>query len=104
MTGPLAQVVLTADGRGALANHQAEHLFGVSSRDVGRPFRDLDLSYRPVELRRYIEQAQLERRTLRVTDIELGRKGAADVTHLEVQITPLTGKDAILLGVNVIFH
>src|SRR5215475_3993074 len=45
---PIAQVVVTADGMVALTNHEAETLFGVSTRDIGRPFRDLDLSYRPV--------------------------------------------------------
>jgi two-component system, chemotaxis family, CheB/CheR fusion protein len=104
MASPLAQLVLTSDGLVALTNRQLEKLFGVSSRDVGRPFRDLDLSYRPAELRRYIEQAQLERRTLRVTGVELGRGDTADITHLEVQISPLTGTDSGLLGVNVIFH
>ncbi|PRY33660.1 CheR family methyltransferase [Pseudosporangium ferrugineum] len=98
----LAQLGLTSDGLVALTNRRLEKLFGVSSRDIGRPFRDLDLSYRPVELRRYIEQAQLERRTLRVADVEYGRNG--DVTHLEVQVSPLTGKDGSLLGVNLIFH
>ena len=44
---------------------------GCPPRDVGRPFRDLELSYRPLELRRHIEQAQVERRTVRVTDVTL---------------------------------
>jgi len=98
---PPAQLVLTADGMVALTNRQLEKLFGVSWRDMGRPFRDLDLSYRPAELRRYIEQAQVERRTLRVTDVEL--TNGADHTYLEVQISPLTDGES-LLGVNVIFH
>src|SRR6185437_1489004 len=85
----------------ALTNRQLEKLFGVSSRDMGRPFGDLDLSYRPAELRRYIEQAQVERRTLRVTDVEFNKGG--DLTYLEVQISPLTAGES-LLGVNVIFH
>jgi two-component system, chemotaxis family, CheB/CheR fusion protein len=102
MTGPLAQVVLTADGRVALANHQAEHLFGVSARDVGRPFRDLDLSYRPVELRQYIEQAQLERRTVRVPDVSYLRGG--EHLDVEVHITPLATGEKGLLGVSVVFH
>ncbi|MEV4642700.1 CheR family methyltransferase [Actinoplanes sp. NPDC049548] len=101
-SSPLAQLSLTSDGLVALTNRRLEKLFGVSSRDIGRPFRDLDLSYRPVELRRYIEQAQLERRTLRVPDVEFGRNG--DVTHLEVEVSPLTGSDGSLLGVNLIFH
>jgi two-component system CheB/CheR fusion protein len=99
---PLAMLALTSDGMVALSNRQLEKLFGVSSRDIGRPFRDLDLSYRPVELRRFIEQAQLERRTLRVSDIQLHR--GAEITYLEVQIIPLTGIDGSLLGVNLIFH
>jgi two-component system CheB/CheR fusion protein len=99
---PLAQLSLTPDGLVALSNRQLEKMFGVSARDIGRPFRDLDLSYRPVELRRYIEQAQLERRTMRVTDVEFHR--GSEVTHLVVQISPLSGADGSLLGVNLIFH
>ncbi|MBM2619966.1 PAS domain S-box protein [Actinoplanes sp. LDG1-06] len=99
---PLAQLTLTADGHVALSNRELEKLFGVSSRDIGRPFRDLDLSYRPVELRRYIEQAQLERRTLRVGDVDYQRGG--EQANLEVQISPLAGVDGSLLGVNLIFH
>jgi two-component system CheB/CheR fusion protein len=52
LAAPLAQVVITADGLVALVNRQAEQMFGVSANDVGRPFRDLEISYRPLELRR----------------------------------------------------
>jgi two-component system, chemotaxis family, CheB/CheR fusion protein len=99
---PLAQLSLTSDGLVALSNRQLEKLFGVSSRDIGRPFRDLELSYRPVELRRYIEQVQLERRTLRISDVDFPRGG--DQVNVEVQISPLVGADGSLLGVNIIFH
>jgi two-component system CheB/CheR fusion protein len=101
--GAVAQLVITADGQVALVNRQLEALFGVSSRDVGRPFRDLDLSYRPVELRKYIEQAQLERRPLRVSDVEYRRNGN-EVVYLDVQVSPLTDSDASLLGVTLTFH
>ncbi|MEU4557782.1 CheR family methyltransferase [Actinoplanes sp. NPDC023936] len=99
---PLAQLALTPDGTVALSNRQLESLFGVSSRDIGRPFRDLELSYRPVELRRFIEQAQIERRPVRVRDVDYRR--GADSVHLEVEIIPLSGADGSLLGVDVIFH
>jgi two-component system CheB/CheR fusion protein len=102
LASPLAQVVITADGLIALCNRQAETLFGVSNRDVGRPFSDVALSYRPVELRRYIEQAHLERRTMRVADIAYLR--GVETLHLEVQISPLTDTDAGLLGVILSFH
>jgi two-component system CheB/CheR fusion protein len=99
---PWAQLVLTPDDLIAVTNRELEKQFGVSSRDIGRPFRDLDLSYRPVELRRYVEQAQVERRTLRVSDVQVVRGG--EFTYLEIQVSPLTDAEGSLLGVNVIFR
>ena len=93
---------MTSDGLVALTNRQAESLFGVSSRDVGRPFRDLDLSYRPVELRRYIDQAQVERRPARVSDVEYFR-APGEVIFLDVHVNPLVDSDLSLLGVTLIF-
>jgi two-component system, chemotaxis family, CheB/CheR fusion protein len=98
---PLPQVVITADGMVALANRQAEMLFGVSPRDVGRPFRDLEISYRPAELRKPIEQATAERRTVRVSDVSHTR--GSETTHFEVQASPLVGAEGALLGVTVTF-
>jgi two-component system CheB/CheR fusion protein len=102
MASPLAQVVVTEDGLIALCNRQAEDLFGVSGRDAGRPFSDVTLSYRPIELRHYIERALAERRTIRVTDVEYLRGN--EMLYLDVQITPLTDADAGLLGVILNFH
>jgi two-component system, chemotaxis family, CheB/CheR fusion protein len=99
---PLAQIVVTVDGLVAMVNRQAEMMFGVSTRDVGRPFRDLEISYRPLELRRYLEQAQAERRTVRITDVVHTR--GSDVTHLEVQVSPLVGNSNGILGLSMAFH
>jgi two-component system CheB/CheR fusion protein len=99
---PVAQVVVTADGLVALTNRQAETMFGISTRDIGRPFRDLDLSYRPLELRGYIEQAQVERRPTRVAGVEYVR-APGETLHLEIQINPVVDTDASLLGVTLIF-
>jgi two-component system CheB/CheR fusion protein len=103
VASPVAQIVVTADGLVALVNRQAEVLFGVSSRDVGRPFRDLDLSYRPVELRRLIEQTQVERRMSRVSNVEYNRP-STETMHLEIQVNPLVGVGSGLLGVTLFFH
>src|SRR5215475_1407934 len=102
VAGPVATIVVTSDGLVALANRQAESLFGVSSRDVGRPFRDLDVSYRPVELRRHIEQAQLDRRVVMVSDVEYLHNG--EPMYLNVQVSPLVHTDGSLLGVSLVFH
>jgi two-component system CheB/CheR fusion protein len=102
VASPAAQVVVTSDGLVALANRQAENVFGVSTKDIGRPFRDLELSYRPVELRGYIERAQLERRPTKVTDVDY-RPTPEERLHLEVQVNPLVDNDASLLGVALVF-
>jgi two-component system CheB/CheR fusion protein len=103
LAGPAAQVVVTADGLVALTNRRAEGMFGVSAEDIGRPFRDLDLSYRPVELRGFIEQAQVDRRLMRISDVEYVR-GPGEVLYLEVQVDPLVDADSKLLGVVLNFQ
>jgi two-component system CheB/CheR fusion protein len=103
MASPLAQIVVTADGFVAQTNRQAEALLGVSTRDVGRPFHDLDVSYRPVELRRAIDQARVDRRTVRVGDVEYART-PSERLHLEICAIPLTSSDSALLGVTLIFQ
>jgi two-component system CheB/CheR fusion protein len=99
---PVAQIVVTGDEQTALINKQAELAFGLSERDIGRKLWDLDVSYRPVALRPYVEQARVERRSLRIKDVEWRRGG--DPVWYEVHINPLLGKEKSLLGVSVVFH
>ncbi|MEV6877365.1 CheR family methyltransferase [Amycolatopsis sp. NPDC051128] len=99
---PVAQIVVTATETTALINAQAEVAFGLSERDVGRPLRDLDVSYRPVALRAYVEQARLEHRSLRIKDVEWRRAG--ETVWYEVHVNPLLNKEKKLLGVSVVFH
>ncbi len=101
--GPVAQVVVSGDDAVALVNQQAEAMFGLSSRDVGRPLRDLELSYRPVELRAYVDQAKVERRGIRIKDIEWQR-GVGESVWLEIHANPLTHADGRMLGVSIVFH
>jgi two-component system CheB/CheR fusion protein len=100
---PVAQVVITGDDIVALINQQAELVFTLSNRDVGRPLRDLEVSYRPIELRAYIEQAKLERRGIRVKDVEWQR-GPGEAMWLEIHVNPLVDVDNGLLGVSIVFH
>lgn len=100
---PVAQVVVTADDAVALVNQQAETVFGLSSKDIGRPFRDLEISYRPVELRAYVEQARIERRSQRVKEVQW-RRPAGEPMWFEVHLNPLIKNDHGLLGVSIVFH
>src|SRR5262249_45526500 len=61
---PIAQVVVDRHGRVVSINYAARAMFGMRTSDVGRPLQDLEISYRPLELRSLIEQVQTERRVI----------------------------------------
>jgi two-component system CheB/CheR fusion protein len=99
---PVPQIVVTGDDTVAMINQQAETFFGLSARDIGRLLRDLEISYRPVELRAYVEQAKVERRSARIQDVQWQRPGA-DTVWFEIHINPLVDADNGLLGVSIVF-
>src|SRR5262249_6014079 len=63
-TAPVPQLVVDRDGTLALANLQARPLFDVAQRDIGRPLKDLEISYKPLELRSQIDRAYAERHAI----------------------------------------
>jgi len=85
---PTAQLVLDGDGVVVLANNPLRELFGVADPDIGRPLQDLEISYRPVELRSLIEQASKTVEPVRSEEITWPGDDGAD-RHLEVQISAL---------------
>jgi two-component system, chemotaxis family, CheB/CheR fusion protein len=99
---PVAQIVVTGEDTVAMINQQAENTFGLSARDIGRLLRDLEVSYRPVELRAYLEQAKVERRSARIQDVKWQRPGA-DTVWFEIHINPLVDAENGLLGVSIVF-
>ncbi len=99
-TAPTAQIVLDLDGVLTMANERARVLFHLGGRDIGRPLQDLEISYRPIELRSRIEQVEKERRTLSVKDVPWTIGGKT--IFLEALIVPLQD-NGTLLGVSVSF-
>lgn len=98
---PVAQVVVDLKGALTLANERARSLFGLNSNDLNRPLQDLELSYRPVELRSCIEQAYEQRVSLTLTDIEWTIT-AGNTKYFNVQVSPLKFSGN-LLGVSISF-
>ncbi|OBI55616.1 CheR family methyltransferase [Mycobacterium sp. E796] len=99
---PVAQIVITGEDTVAMINQQAENVFGLSARDIGRLLRDLEVSYRPVELRAYLEQAKVERRSARIPDVKWQRPGTETV-WFEIHVNPLVDAENGLLGVSIVF-
>ena len=69
-------------------NEVARSLFAVRPSEVGRPLKDLQLSYRPVELRSLIERAEVERPPTAVKDIEW-RRPSGETCWLDLHVAPL---------------
>jgi two-component system CheB/CheR fusion protein len=99
---PVAQIVVTGEDTVAMINQQAETMFGLSARDIGRLLRDLEVSYRPVELRVYLEQAKVDRRSALIQDVKWQRPGAETV-WFEIHVNPLVDGENGLLGVSIVF-
>jgi two-component system CheB/CheR fusion protein len=100
---PVAQVILDLHGNLLLINQAARTTFGLLPRDVGRPFSELDLSYRPVGLHARIEQVYAELQAQHLTNIErLLPEG--EVQSLDVHLVPLLDTDGIPLGIGIAFH
>jgi two-component system, chemotaxis family, CheB/CheR fusion protein len=99
---PFAAIGIDTDGNVALINAQMRNMFGVASRDIGRQFQDLEISYRPVELRSLIERAYAEHRVVRVGAVER-QTGTSDTQYLDIQIQPLWANDGLSAGVLLMF-
>jgi two-component system, chemotaxis family, CheB/CheR fusion protein len=98
---PVAQLAVDLDGTVVLANQLARTTFGLSNTDVGRPLKDLEISYRPVDLRSNLEAAHAERRSVVVTNVSM-TISTGDVREFEVQLTPLHAGDRTL-GTTITF-
>jgi two-component system CheB/CheR fusion protein len=101
-SSPIARVVVDLDGILAHANQKARLLFTLNPKDIGRPLQDLELSYRPVELRSLIEQAYTERRATMLTSVER-RFPNAEIQYLDIIAAPLYDEGNNPLGVAISF-
>ncbi len=101
---PVAQIVIDVNGNLALVNRQARLMFNLSNQDLGRPLQDLELSYRPAELRSRIEQAYAERRPVQIGNVELSNALESNTIYLDIEIIPLMDSNTDLLGVLIVFQ
>jgi len=95
-----AQVIVDNAGLLALCNERARALFGIAPSDVGRVLHDLEMSYRPLEIRSLIEQAVEQRRAIQLKDVEW-RVDGGDPRYFDVQVTPLVDGGGQSIGTSV---
>ncbi len=91
-------VVLDEAGALVMVNDTARRMFNIGVSDFGRPIQDLELSYRPVELRGHIETIRREPRAIDVAAVPW-RTGDHE-RFLDVRVAPLLA-DGVVLGTSV---
>jgi two-component system CheB/CheR fusion protein len=99
---PTAQVVVDEQNRVAGLNQAARALFSLRHRDVGRSLQDLELSYRPIELRSLIDEVRNEHQVLVRRNVRW-QKGNEEPRILDVQLDPLALPGEQFAGVIVTY-
>ena len=103
LTSPVAQLIVDAQERLALVNYRATTLLRLSEADLGRPFSELEVSYRPAELRSQLANVRETHASVWLRDVEWHRS-ANERLVVDIQLVPLTDARSRLLGVGIIFN
>ena len=74
------------------ASAGARRMLEVGDSDVGRPFQDLSISYRPIELRSRIDECAACMRPVRIEHQEYHRPPAEPI-RLTIEVAPLIARD-----------
>jgi two-component system CheB/CheR fusion protein len=100
--GSTAQLVVDRKGHLMLANDRARQLFDLAATDLGRLLQDLEISYRPVDLRSTIDQTYATRAAVSLEGI--GWRGQlGEAIQLELQAAPVDDGHGTVLGASLSF-
>ena len=99
---PVAQLLVDSSGKIVHTNGQLRAYFGVSARDLGRPLQDLELSYRPFDLRSCIDRAYGERRPVAQSEIAWNSPNGQTM-YFDLLVVPVPDADGAFLGCSTIF-
>ena len=99
---PVAQLLVDSSGRVVQMTAQLRAMFGLSTRDLGRPLQDLELSYRPFELRSCIERAYAERHPIAQTE-GAGSGTGGQTLYFDLLVVPVPDAIGGFLGCSITF-
>jgi two-component system CheB/CheR fusion protein len=100
---PVAQIVVDSQSNLILANQLARSRFDIDSQDQGRPFQDLEISYRPLELRSPIKRVYKEGTSILFNDV-IRTKSDGTIQYLDIEISLLQENPIAPLGVSITFN
>ena len=100
---PDAVVLLDTDRRISAINRHARVLFKLGQPDVGKAFQDIELSYRPAELRSVLDKVARGHQPVTVADVQW-EPPDGEAKTFRIHVAPLLGNDGGVLGTLVIFR
>jgi two-component system CheB/CheR fusion protein len=95
-----AQIVLDQNRTVVMANGSARRMFSLGPVDFGRPIQDLEVSYRPLELRSHLDNLDRELRPIEVKGVQW-RAGESDRV-VDVRMMPLLA-DGLAMGTSITY-
>jgi two-component system CheB/CheR fusion protein len=98
---PAPQLVVDAAGVLVSASAGARRQFSVRPNDLGRPLQELEVSYRPADLRSAIDQVTTDRREVILKDVHHAASGQS--RSYEVTIAPIVDEQHAILGMRITF-
>ncbi len=98
-TGP-AQIALDHSRTLVMANNTARRMFSLGRNDFGRPLQDLELSYRPVELRSHLDTLDRELRSIELKAVRW--QGSEGDRFVDVRLLPLLA-DGAPMGTSITY-
>ncbi|HYT64921.1 MAG TPA: CheR family methyltransferase [Vicinamibacterales bacterium] len=96
------QFVLSPDAVVVSLNAAARRQFGLTDAAVGASLQDLEISYRPADLRSAIDRVRLERREIVLRGQPWDTGGA--IRFLDVTVAPLLTPNGAIIGLRVDYH
>ena len=96
------QMIVDAAGGVVAINEAVRSAFDLRITDVGRPFQDLEISYRPVDLRSPIENAITERRAVEIRAVEC-RRADTGSRFYDVLVAPIGHRRQPPVGATLTF-
>ncbi len=97
-----AQLVINPEGALTSMSAGARQQFGLTIADVGRPLSELEVSYRPVDLRGAIERATAESKDIILKDVP--QIVAGHPRYFDVMTAPIWDAQRTLLGLRISFQ
>src|SRR2546428_8611768 len=97
---PNPQIVVDSLGILVSINQAARELFDIPQSDIGRALRDLEVSYKPIDLRTPIDRVVRERRPTSVQGIDLKRSDGTPATF-DLHVVPLIDEDGSVVGTTI---